>query len=623
MAEPDDGPEFESLLEFLRDHRGFDFTGYKRPTLLRRVNRRMSDVGIETYEDYLDHLQVHPDEFTHLFDTILINVTQFFRDPDAWAALREHVIPEIVRERDGSSQPIRVWTPACSSGQEAYTVAMILAETLGEDEFMARVKIYGTDVDEADLDVARRGEYTDRDLEGLATELRERYFEPIDGVHVFRKDLRRSVIFGRHDLLQDAPIGRLDLLTCRNTLMYFNADVQREILRRFHFALRPDGFLFLGEAESLLTQNELFEPVVLRHRIFRKVPTEGRHHRILQAPALVPNGNDHGDGARTEVMVSAFGATPVPQLVVSDGRFLVAANDAARDLFGIRPADLGRPFHDLQVSYRPADLRTIIDEVLDQRQRQQLTSVRWGEDDNRRWFDIDAVPLTGPQNRLLGASLVFRDISQAKEAEQELQTTANELETAYEELQSTNEELETTNEELQSTIEELETTNEELQSSNEELETMNEELQSTNAELEAMNEQLIERGEELDEANAYLRSILRSLRSAAVVMDRELVVKFWNDHATELWGLRSDEVADTHFLNLEIGLPVATLREPMLEAIGRGDAEADPSDDLVVEARDRIGRPVRCSITCSPLLDEDGETRGVILLMDTEVIDEE
>jgi two-component system, chemotaxis family, CheB/CheR fusion protein len=230
--EPSD-PHFEALLTYLKESRGFDFTGYKRSSLMRRVNRRMNQVDITDYQDYLDYLEVHPDEFTALFNTILINVTGFFRDADAWDYLRSEVLEPMVAGKPGDA-PIRVWSAGCASGEEAYTLAMSLAETLGADAFRDRVKIYATDVDEEQLNEARQAIYGERAMEAVPPELAERYFEPNGNRFVFRKDLRRSVIFGRNDLVQDAPISRIDLIVCRNTLMYFNAETQAKILGRFH-----------------------------------------------------------------------------------------------------------------------------------------------------------------------------------------------------------------------------------------------------------------------------------------------------------------------------------------------------------------------------------------------------
>ncbi|MDX6243675.1 MAG: two-component system, chemotaxis family, CheB/CheR fusion protein, partial [Frankiales bacterium] len=255
MTEPDSA--FEDLLRYLRDSRGFDFTGYKRTSLMRRVDRRMQDADIPSYEAYLDLLQVRPEEFTALFNTILINVTDFFRDADSWEELRTTVLLPLI-ERKGT-EPIRIWSAGCATGEEPYTLAILLAEALGIQAFRDRVKIYATDVDEEALADARQATYSPRDITGVPEQLRDKYFEIVDERYVFSKDLRRAVIFGRNDLVQDAPISRIDLLVSRNTLMYFNAETQARIVNRFHFALAPDGVLFLGKAEMLLGHGSLFE----------------------------------------------------------------------------------------------------------------------------------------------------------------------------------------------------------------------------------------------------------------------------------------------------------------------------------------------------------------------------
>src|SRR5438309_1267180 len=270
MAEAAQAPGLDSLLEFVRESRGFDFTGYKRSSIQRRVAKRMSDVGVGSYDEYIDYLQLHGDEFAQLFNTLLINVTSFFRDPQTWEYMAEEVLPGLVAARNPDA-PLRVWCPGCASGEEPYTAAMVLARVLGDEAFKARVKIYATDVDEEALDYARLGAYLPRQIEDVPAEALERYFERTDQRYVFRKDLRRSVIFGRNDLVQDAPISRIDLLVCRNTLMYFTAETQGQILRRFHFGLDDLGVLLLGRSEMLITHADLFAPLELKWRVFRKV----------------------------------------------------------------------------------------------------------------------------------------------------------------------------------------------------------------------------------------------------------------------------------------------------------------------------------------------------------------
>jgi two-component system, chemotaxis family, CheB/CheR fusion protein len=250
MSVASQGPEgdqaFEALLEFLKRSRGFDFTGYKRSGLQRRLTKRMQQLQIDAFEAYVDYLEVHPEEFIQLFNTILINVTAFFRDVAAWEFLAKEIIPRILSHK-AAGDPIRVWSAGCASGEETYTTAILLAEALGWGEFRQRVKIYATDVDEDALAQARLASYGPRAINDLPPELRQKYFEQGDSSYVFRSDLRRTVIFGRHDLIQDAPIPRLDLVVCRNTLMYFNAEVQSRVLARLHFALNDEGFLALPE----------------------------------------------------------------------------------------------------------------------------------------------------------------------------------------------------------------------------------------------------------------------------------------------------------------------------------------------------------------------------------------
>jgi two-component system CheB/CheR fusion protein len=251
-----DGDGLEELLEFIRESRGFDFTGYKRTSLTRRINKRMTEVGVSDYFDYKDLLETTTEEFTALFNTILINVTSFFRDTEAWEFLQRDVIPTVLAEAEPDEE-IRIWSAGCSSGEEAYSMAILFAEVLGLDEAVRRVKIYGTDVDEDALHTARVGVYPERSLETLPTELRQKYFESVASGYAFRTDLRRRVIFGRHDVTGDAPISRLHLLVCRNTLMYFNVETQSQIIDRFDFALRETGYLFLGKAEILLADSAL------------------------------------------------------------------------------------------------------------------------------------------------------------------------------------------------------------------------------------------------------------------------------------------------------------------------------------------------------------------------------
>ena len=604
MIDPPGGQELTELLEFIRDSRGFDFTGYKRTSLNRRIRKRMHDVGDQTYTDYRDRLETHAGEFTELFNTILINVTSFFRDNEAWDYLRDEVVPTLVRRDD----EVRIWSAGCSSGEEAYSLAILFAEQMGIEAFIERVKIYATDIDDDALATARRGVYSHRLLEAVPEALREKYFEPNGGGMAFRPELRRRVIFGRLDLITDAPISRLDMLCCRNTLMYFNAETQTQILSRLHFALRDSGAIFLGKAEMLMSNGARFLPVNMTYRIFRCRP--GSHEAVepLAPVDVARTMSSEASRHRRLRELAMDGDTSARVLIDPDG-IVVLINKEARSLFSLTPRDEGRPLRDLELSYRPVELRSLIERAQTERRAVRLNAAERAISPSEvQYLDVHVVPLVDADNIILGIAVSFVDTTAFVGLQREVKSSREELETAYEELQSTNEELETTNEELQSSNEELETTNEELQSTNEELETTNEELQSTNEELETMNDELRLRSAELDEANAFLSGVLSSVPAGVIVLDSDLRVRSWNRISENLWGLRSDETVGEPFFGLDLGLPTGPLREPV-----RLCMDGSVEERLDVAAVNRRGKQINCAVTCTPL---SGSTTGVVVLIE-------
>jgi two-component system CheB/CheR fusion protein len=613
MATAPTDRDVDALLDFLKRNRGFDFTGYKRSTLERRVEKRMDAVGIDSYPAYLDYLEAEADEFTQLFDTLLINVTRFFRDDTPWEYLAREVLPALIA-RTPPGVPIRVWSAGCASGEEAYTLAILFAEALGIDGVRDRVKIYATDADDDALALGRAATYAEQQVEGVPEALREKYFERADGRYVFRKDLRRSVIFGRNDLVQDAPISRIDLLVCRNTLMYFNAATQAAILGRFHFALVDGGVLFLGRAETLLTNTSAFRPLDLQRRIFTKVGRAGIRDRLSRS--IQSGDRENGDSSSNpRLRDAAFEAGGESQVVLNRSGQLVLANARARTMFGLGTNDIGRPLQDLEISYRPVELRSLVERCYVERASVFAGDVQWRPRNalDDRWLTVEVSPLAEGGGALVGASVLFSDVTEARRLHHELEDSKQNLETAYEELQSTNEELETTNEELQSTVEELETTNEELQSTNEELETMNEELHSTNEELETINDELRRRGVELVELNDFLAAVFTSLQGGVVVLDREMRVLVWNAQSEELWGVRASEVMGMNFFALDIGFPVDRLASQIRAAVA-GQTEVDGA---TIEARDRRGRTIACRVGVAPLFTPERAVRGAILVMES------
>ena len=560
---------FEALLTYMRDSRGFDFTGYKRTSLMRRVRHRMDQAGYTTFDEYLDALQAGSDEFAALFNTILINVTAFFRDPEAWEFIKADVIPRLLAERS-PNDPIRVWSAGCASGQEAYSLAMLLAESLGADDFRQRVKIYATDIDEEALGEARAASYDARSVESVPPDLLGRYFEQVNGRYAFRKDVRRAVIFGRNDLVKDAPISRVDLLVCRNTLMYLNAETQRNVLGRLHFALASQGTLFLGHAEMLLSHSDRFTPLNLKHRVFRKAvgshigterydPAAAFYDRQGELPGL------------TTVRELAFRASPVAQIVVTGEDTVAMINQQAENLFGLSARDIGRLLRDLEVSYRPVELRAYLEQAKVERRPARIQEVKWqrpGAD--TVWFEVHVNPLVDAENGLLGVSIVFFDVTATRALLDKVVQTHRQLEAAYEELQSTNDELHT------------------------------------------INDTLGERSVELDEARNFLDSLVNSVQQGMVVVDREMRVVIWNKGCEELWGLRADETNGVPLTALDIGMHMDSIR-PL---IGNAFVDPDSVGETIVEAVNRRGRPATVRVTCSSFRPSEDGAGGALLLMD-------
>ena len=610
MNAPHKDLDFENLLQYLRINRGFDFTGYKRSTLMRRVTKQMETLNIDSFGNYQDYLEVHPDEFKNLFNTILINVTAFFRDSSAWDYLAKEIIPNIIKNKPKDGL-IRFWSAGCASGQEAYTLAIIVAEILGVEEFRQRVKIYATDVDEEALTQARQASYSAKNIIEIPLGLRDKYFDIVNKNYIFRQDLRRCVIFGRHDLLQDAPISRLDLLICRNTLMYFNSEIQGKIINRFHFALNDHGYLFLGKAEMLVMHSNLFVPIDLKNRIFSKVSLGNIHNRQLVMKSS--EGKESADNVSFEglrIRELAFDTASSAQVVIDNHGTLIMINEQARNLFNLTIKDLNRPFQDLELSYRPVELRSLIEQVYSERHPITLTNVeRYQTNSEVQYLDLRVIPLQHNDQTILGVTISFNDITRQIKLQTALQRSRQELETTNEELQSTNEELETTNEELQSTNEELETTNEELQSTNQEMETMNEELQSANEELQTINHELSDRTCELDQTNIFLTSILGSLQMGMVVLDSSFNILIWNQTVEDMWGLRTDEVMNKSWFSLDIGLPVEQLRNPIRDIMSC----KKKFQEIIINATNRRGKKIQCYLACSPLM--NGTVEGVIIMM--------
>jgi two-component system, chemotaxis family, CheB/CheR fusion protein len=335
-----------------------------------------------------------------------------------------------------------------------------------------------------------------------------------------------------------------------------------------------------------------------------------RYHG-LRRMAMMPPGNEPPSDPGRGLEDRAFEASQLPQVLLDSQGVVTLVNERARTLFGLTGDDIGKPIQNLEISSRPIELRSLIDQATRDGRPAAAQRVEWVRGHETSFIDVHVVPLVSDAGTLLGTGITFVDVTGFHEIEEQLRRAQREVESAYEELQSTVEELETTNEELQSTNGELETMNEELQSTNEELETMNEELQSTNEALETMNEELRRRSLELNDVNGFFESVLLSVRVAVIVTDPQLRVVVWNREAEDVWGLRSDETEGQHLLNLDIGFPVDRLRDPIRACLS-GESRRET---FTTPARNRRGRSIETQVICTPLAREDG-IHGVVILME-------
>jgi two-component system, chemotaxis family, CheB/CheR fusion protein len=561
--------DIRKILVLVRDHTGHDFSGYKETTIRRRIERRMHLHQFETPGDYVGHLQQNPAEFDVLLKELLIGVTNFFRDPEAFEALADELPDLLAHKREGDT--VRVWVPGCSTGEEAYSIAILLHETIRDLPKRLLVQIFATDLDAAAIDIARAGVYP----QGIADDVGEarlvRFFSKGDASYQVRKEIRDMVIFAPHNVVADPPFTKLDLLTCRNLLIYLNSQLQRRLMGLFHYAIRPGGMLFLGSSESIGNYTELFAPLDKKAKLFRRVSTDP--HPLPRFP-LSPSSSTHGDTMAREPKepepsrksASASVARLVervlinehvpPSVIVNDRGTIVHIHGRIGLFFEPAPGQPSLNLLDMAREGLQPALANCLRQVAVQDQEEEVRhpGVRVRTNGDFAFVDISARRLIEPQ-ALQGLILLsFRlrppvepNVDEGEptspssppgpqdmDERDQLRAVENELRYTKETLRSTIEELETSNEELKSTNEELQSTNEELQSTNEEIETSKEEMQSLNEELHTVNSELEEKVADLSQANDDMTNLLNSTEIATVFLDNDLRIKRFTASATRV-----------------------------------------------------------------------------------------
>ena len=544
----------KKLLAKVRQHTKVDLNGYKENTIWRRIERRMAANRMVSLEEYLAHVDAVPDELDLLYKDVLISVTAFFRDPAAFDALG-NVLEGLLREKRPGDE-LRVWVAGCATGEEAYSVAMLLCERGGSALSNLRVQIFATDLDLNAMSIARKGVYSASAIATLESEMVARYFVPRGDAYEVSKTLREMVVFARQDLVQDPPFLRLDLITCRNVLIYFQSELQARILSVFHYALRPDGYLFLGKSENVYQQDSLFGSVHKDARIFRRENVLTRPN--LSAGAFILSPAERA-GTEIDKVVEKTAATLYqesaarfyqPPGILINGNFdILHLQGNVSDFLNVAE---GRPNFDLPHLIRKefaADLQTLTHQA---RHKQgsacgRARTLKLADGKRAVRMVVHAVEANQSNAMFL---VVFEPVARIRSVagpgNSESGATVRELEDEIvamrEHLQAVIEELETSNEEMQALNEEVQAANEELQSSNEELEASNEELQATNEELTTVNEELQIKSTQLLEFNYDLESIQNCIGFPLISVNRGLEIERFNQLAAGLFSLGTPAV---------------------------------------------------------------------------------
>ncbi|MDR7103042.1 CheR family methyltransferase [Croceicoccus sp. BE223] len=538
----------EDLCTALRDQIGHDFTGYKRNTLARRIERRMQVLGIHDLSIYLTRIRNDPQECQALFRDLLINVTRFFRDTDAFASLRENVIRPMVREAD-SHTDLRVWIPGCSSGEEAYTIAILLAEEMRDQNRHVPVQVIASDIDDQMLRIAREGIYPIAALADIPEPMRSRYTVGHGDTFAICAPVREMVRFTLHSVIKDPPFGRIDLISCRNLLIYFDDQLQRSVLPLFHYALRPEGWLFLGPSETIGQHDDLFTPIDRKNRIFRRDSSFTSYP--LELPSMInrqphrserPGRRVRDAGGKESDALRKLTATYSPASLLVDREASIISTWGPVGRYFDFSADRDRRLHATTLA-KPGlreVLGVLVRQAAEDGQRHVAREVSVQTDFGTQQVQIVADPVRD------GTVLVV--VRETGPFRPQDEGDMVELAQSDDQVHLLEDELRLTRHRLRSTVEELETANEELKSSNEEMMSMNEELQSTNEELTTVNDELKNKIDQVLVAKSDLENFFDSTQLAVIVLDSGMMIRSFTDAACDLFpfqpGDRGRRLAD-------------------------------------------------------------------------------
>jgi two-component system CheB/CheR fusion protein len=637
---PKESDHLRRLFHLLRRASGVDFSDYKSPTLIRRIQRRMALHRVSSMDAYLARLEEAPAEVESLYEDILIHVTSFFREPESFEVLKEQIFPAILQSHKGGT-PIRLWVPGCSSGEEVYSLAMALHERLGERADATAVQIFGTDVSQKMIDRARSGFYPESIVADVAPDRLRRFFVKVDGGYRISKVIRERCVFARQDLTRDPPFSRLHLVVCRNLLIYLGPTLQRKVLEVFHYALRPSGYLMLGRSETTGGQATLFSLIEKRFKIYRKKPGSELAEMDFQTPAVEvspvpalprrkpepgppsPGGPDVQAEAN-RLILDRYGP---PGVIVDSGMRIVRTRGRTSPFLELPAGDASLDVLKMARQGLLYGLRHAVDESRRRGTPVRKEGLRVSGDGDLGLVDLEVTPMGPDGNRHYlvlfeqangrgGRKKAGKNGAPAKgrkgqgeqrraASERLTQQLQEELEASRQYLQSIIHDLEAANEELQSANEEILSSNEELQSTNEELDTAKEELQSTNEELSTLNEELHGRNDELSRVNSDLVNLLASVHIPIVIVTSDLKISRFTPAAEKLLNL----------IAADVGRPIGHLR-PNINCPDLESLIADVIDTVTIrerEVEDRDG--VSYTLKVRPYKNVENRIDGAVLTL--------
>ena len=555
----------QKIYVLIRAQTGHDFSLYKQNTILRRVEKRMAIHQIERLTDYVTYLRDNPAEVDALFRELLIRVTSFFRDPEAFEVIEEKVLPHLLKNRT-YDDPIRVWVPGCSTGEEAYSLAILFHQYLQKTKKNIRVQIFATDIDSVAIDSARAGIYEEGVAADLSDEQRERYFVKKGATYRVREEIRAMVVFAVQNVVKDPPFSRIDMISCRNLLIYLSGALQKKVLPLFNYSLRPDGVLFLGSSETIGDHADLFSVLDKKWKVFkakrgpgvqvldgrRPAAERDRDERTVKGPGSAKPGEPDIGVLTEQLLLDSF--TPPCVIVNAQGNILYVHGRTGAYL---EPASGKARFNVLDMAREGIrlELRMGLRKIMSQKKRLLFSGLHVKTNGNVRTADLELKYISKPEHLRGLVMIVFHEMQQAKvpkttkgraqppkKALRHIAELELELKSTKEHLHSTVEELETSNEELKSTNEELQSSNEELQSTNEEIETSKEELQSVNEELMMVNAELQTKIDDLSQANSDMINLLAGTQIATVFLGSDLRIKRFTPTAIDLINLIQTDV---------------------------------------------------------------------------------